>query len=142
MKTPLKVIFDSNVWISFAIGKRLDELKKTFSHQKIEIFVCQKLFYEVSKTIRKSKFVKYISPDRIQMLLEIMQACYWADIEEQISISRDPNDNFLLDLSETINADFLITGDNDLLVLKKHKHTNIISFNSFMAILETISNTV
>jgi len=138
MAPPLKVIFDSNIWISFAIGKRLDELKMTFSHPKIEIFVCRKLFYEVSKTVRKSKFVKYISPDRSQMLLEIMQACHWTDIEEQISISRDPNDNFLLDLSETINADFLITGDNDLLVLKKYKHTNIISFNSFMAILDTI----
>ena len=133
------VIFDSNIWISFAIGKRLNELKIALTHPNVKVFVCRKLLWEVSGTIQKSKFAKYISPERRQMLLELMEACHCVEIEGQITISRDPNDDFLLDLATKINADYLITRDNDLLVLKKYQQTNIVSFSSFMAILDIIS---
>ena len=135
---PQRIIFDSNIWISFAIGKRLNELKEVFLNPNVRIFVCRKLVWEVSISIEKPKLSKYISPDRRAMLLYLMDVCPNVDIEEQISISRDPNDNFLLDLAVKINADYLITGDNDLLVLKNYRHTTIVSFSSFMAILDTI----
>jgi len=132
------VIFDSNIWISFAIGKRLNELKTALTHPNVKVYICKKLLREVSGTIQKSKFLKYISFERRQMLLELMKACYCVEIVEQVQISRDPNDNFLLDLAVKVNAGYLITGDQDLLILKKYHQTNIISFNSFLAILDTI----
>ena len=140
MHKSIRVIFDSNIWISFAIGKRLSELNIAFRHPKIKIFVCRKLITEVHKTTQKTKLSKYILPERREMLLELMESCHWVNIEEQITISRDPNDNFLLDLAAKINADFLITGDKDLLVLKNYLHTNIISFNSFISILDIINS--
>jgi len=133
-----RVIFDSNIWVSFAIGKRLEGLKITFADPNIEIFVCQKLLREVREAVLKPKLSKYISADRRKMLLEIMEACHFTSIEEQASISRDPNDNYLLDLVAKTNADFLITGDNDLLVLKKYRQTAIVTFSSFMTILDII----
>jgi len=133
-----RIIFDSNIWISFAIGKRLNELKAALTHPNVMVFVCWKLLREVGGTVQKSKFAKYVSQNRKQMLLELMEACHCVEIEEQISISRDPNDNFLLDLAAKVNADYLVTGDNDLLIIRKYQRTNIVSFNSFMAILDTI----
>ena len=134
----IRVIFDANIWISFAIGKRLRELKITFAHSKVKIFVCRKLLREVSETLKKPKLLAYISPDRKNMLLEIMQACQCVNVMEQTDMARDPKDNYLLDMASTVNADFLITGDKDLLVIKNHQHTNIVSFVSFMAVLETL----
>jgi putative PIN family toxin of toxin-antitoxin system len=133
-----RVIFDSNIWVSFAIGKRLDELKTILTHPQVEIFVCQKLLWEVKVVIQKPKLVKYISQERQKMLLDLMQACQHVNIVEQISISRDPNDDYLLDLITTTGADFLVTGDNDLLVLKNHQKANIVSFASFMAVIDTL----
>ena len=138
MRNPsIRVIFDSNIWISFAIGKRLKELKMALTHPKVEVFVCQKLLWEVRATTHKPKLLKYISQDRQKMLIDLMQACQSVNIEEQISISRDPNDDYLLDLSVTADADFLVTGDNDLLILKNYHNTNIVSFTSFMAVIAT-----
>jgi len=130
-----RVIFDSNIWVSFAIGKRLNELKLALTHPKIEVLVCRKLLWEVSVVIQKPKLLKYISQDRQKMLIDLMRACQYVNIEEQISISRDPSDDYLLDLAVTANADFLVTGDNDLLILKNCQNTSIVSFASFMAIL-------
>ena len=133
-----RVIFDSNIWVSFAIGKRLNELKMALTQPKVEVFVCQKLLWEVRVTTQKPKLRKYISQDRQKMLLELMKACQCVNIVEQISISRDPNDDYLLDLAATVGADFLVTGDNDLLILKNYRNTNIVSFASFMAVIDTL----
>ena len=133
-----RVIFDSNIWISFAIGKRLNELRIALTHPKVEVFVCQKLLWEVRVTTQKPKLLKYISQDRQKMLLELMRACQCVDIVEQISISRDPNDDYLLDLAVIVEADFLVTGDKDLLIFKNYQNTNIVSFASFMAIIDTL----
>ena len=133
-----RVIFDSNIWVSFAIGKRLNELKMALTHSKVEVFVCQKLLWEVRATIQKPKLCKYISHDRQKMLLELIKACQCVNIVEQISISRDPSDDYLLDLAATAGADFLVTGDNDLLILKNYRNTNIVSFSSFMAVIDTL----
>ena len=46
---------------------------------------------------------------------------------EKPAICRDPDDNNILWLAQDIAADLIITGDQDLLVLKKFKNTQIIS---------------
>ena len=40
------------------------------------------------------------------------------DIQSVVTVCRDPKDNYLLALAKDAKADFLITGDQDLLVLK------------------------
>lgn len=52
-------------------------------------------------------------------------------VNNEPSLCRDPKDNFLLGLSEISKADYLITGDNDLLILKKYKKTEIITIKEF-----------
>ena len=135
-----RVIFDSNIWVSFAIGKRLNELSAALTHPNVEVFVCQKLLWEVREVVQKPKLLKYISSERRKLLFDLMQACRCMKIVEQVSISRDPNDDYLLDLVSTTNADYLVTGDSDLLVLRNYQNTNIISFSSFMAVLDTFCN--
>jgi putative PIN family toxin of toxin-antitoxin system len=46
-------------------------------------------------------------------------------------ICRDPKDDYLLALAKAAKADLLITGDDDLLVLKKHGKTRILKPAAF-----------
>ena len=133
-----RVIFDANVWVSFAIGKRLDELRVALTHPRVKVFICQKLLWEVRGVVQKPKLLKYISRDRQKLLFDLMQSCQCMKIVEQVSVSRDPNDDYLLDLAIVTGADYLVTGDSDLLVLKNYQNTNIVSFSSFMAVLDTL----
>ncbi|MDR0613878.1 MAG: putative toxin-antitoxin system toxin component, PIN family [Dysgonamonadaceae bacterium] len=131
----MKIILDSNIWISFAIGKRLLELEYVFNQSDICIYTCYQLHREVNVTLQKPKLQKYISIERRKVLLDYMATCPTAIIEAQTTHCRDPKDNFLLSLAQTVRADFLITGDNDLLVLKRHFSTVIVSFNDFISLL-------
>ena len=44
---------------------------------------------------------------------------------------RDVKDLYLLSFAETIQADYILTGDKDLLVLESHQQTRIITYSEF-----------
>lgn len=50
----------------------------------------------------------------------------------KVNICRDKKDNQVLDLCVVGKADYLVTGDKDLLVLKKFKKTKIVSPREFI----------
>lgn len=52
-----------------------------------------------------------------------------------ITICRDPKDNYLLSLAKDGKADYLITGDQDLLILEKFEQTSICLLNQFLRCL-------
>lgn len=54
-------------------------------------------------------------------------------VESKTNKCRDPKDNFLLSLSIDGKADFLVTGDSDLLILKKIENTQIVSWAEFIS---------
>jgi predicted nucleic acid-binding protein len=56
-------------------------------------------------------------------------------IKSSVILSRDKKDNYLLALARDVGADFLITGDKDLLVLKQFENTVIISLTEFLKYL-------
>jgi uncharacterized protein len=58
-------------------------------------------------------------------------------IESQsiVSACRDPKDNYLLALAKDSNADFLITGDQDLLILENFDLTKIVTYQDFLKIV-------
>jgi len=53
-------------------------------------------------------------------------------VQAKIEICRDPKDNFLLSLSVDGNADFILTGDKDLLELTTFEGTKIVSITAFL----------
>ncbi|MFM6608803.1 MAG: putative toxin-antitoxin system toxin component, PIN family, partial [Dolichospermum sp.] len=73
----------------------------------------------VSTRIYKPKFDKYISNTEREDFLEVIKKySQFIEIKSQINICRDADDNKFLDLAKDSNAEFLITGDQDLLSLK------------------------
>ena len=62
----------------------------------------------------------------------VNQRVEFVDIVSEISICRDKKDNFLLSLAVDGKADYLITGDADLLELEKMGSTKIITLKKFI----------
>lgn len=55
------------------------------------------------------------------------------EIAETIKICRDPKDDKLLELASSGKADFLVTGDNDMLVLNPFRGIEIITPRDFLS---------
>lgn len=53
------------------------------------------------------------------------------EVKSTVFICRDPKDDFLLELAKDGKADYLLTGDKDLLIIGKMDKTVIIKINDF-----------
>lgn len=114
------IVIDTNVLLSAALSpngtarKALDKAYKDF-----KIAQSEETYQELNTRIYKRKFDKYISDEDRQYLLDIVKKySQFIQIKSQINICRDPDDNKFLELAKDSNAEFLITGDGDLLSLK------------------------
>lgn len=54
---------------------------------------------------------------------------------EAPGVCRDPDDDYLLGCAVAGGADYLVTGDHDLLTLRRHQSVGILSAREFLAIL-------
>jgi putative PIN family toxin of toxin-antitoxin system len=128
-----RIIIDTNLWISFLITKdfaKIDEI--LFSRRGILVF-SQELLDEFLEVAKRPKFRRFFSTTDIEELLEtIDEYADFVKVQTQIEICRDPKDNFLLSLSVDGNADYLLTGDKDLLELTKFGETTIITISDFL----------
>ncbi|MBD2599406.1 MULTISPECIES: putative toxin-antitoxin system toxin component, PIN family [Microcystis] len=111
-KPPIKVIIDTNLWISFLIGK---QLAKTL----LPIFSPQ-LLNEINLVTKRPKLQKHFPQSKVQELLELVNIIgLCIETKSKINICRNAKDNYLLALAKDSQADFLITGDQDLLILQQ-----------------------
>ncbi len=128
-----RIIIDTNLWISFLITKdftKLDEI--IFSRDGILVF-SQELLDEFLDVARRPKFRRFFSPTDIEEILEtVNEYADFVKVKTTIEVCRDQKDNFLLSLSIDGNADFLLTGDKDLLDLAKFGETTIITISDFL----------
>jgi uncharacterized protein len=123
----VSIVIDTNVWLSYFLGKHTRAyIDQILIEPCIEIIISENSMQELGEVLNRPKFQKIISKQQIENLLEIIQKrSIFIDVVSSIQLSRDSKDDFLLSLCLDGNADYLLTGDEDLLVLKIFKHTSI-----------------
>lgn len=136
----IRVVIDTNIWISFLIGKSLIGLTDAIITNRVLILFSDKLFKELSEVLTRPKFKKYFSASTIETLIAILhEKVELIDITEYFNNCRDKKDNFLLDLAVSGRANYLVTGDADLLILNPFHNIEIISYKMFQNIIDTQS---
>ncbi len=122
-----KIILDTNVIFSAILfDKKVEEvfLKVLENKDNFEVYRSLEITKELELKLKSSKFLNYRKFDlkQVEQILEeyYKQTHFIQNIKKnKIKTSRDLDDNKFLDLATQIEANFLITGDKDLLVLKK-----------------------
>lgn len=64
-----RVIFDTNVWISFLIGKRLLFIKNYIADGQITIIITQQLLDEIKYVTRRERMKKYFPKESVHELI-------------------------------------------------------------------------
>jgi putative PIN family toxin of toxin-antitoxin system len=109
---------------------KLDEI--IFSRNGLLVF-SDELLNEVLEVARWPKFRRFFSNVDIEELLEtIDEYAEFVSVKSSTTVCRDPKDNFLLSLSLEGKADYLLTGDKDLLELIQFGNTSIITIADFL----------
>lgn len=131
------VVLDTNIWVSAIIwGGIPDEIISLQEQRKIEIASSRKLLSELENTFNKKK---------IQTKLEVLQlttSSAFSLVYESVNIYsieelivpelRDPDDTIVLATAIAANAEVIITGDRDLLILQEYQNMQIMTATDFL----------
>jgi putative PIN family toxin of toxin-antitoxin system len=123
----MKIVLDSNIFISSFYWK--GNPRKVFervTNDFDELYITDEILNEVFAVMSKKKFAssKNEINDYIRIIESFSIKLYPTHQIEKIS--RDHDDDKILQCGLAGNVDYIITGDNDLLVLKEYMGIKII----------------
>lgn len=136
----LNVVFDTVVFVRSLINPYSRWGEAVFrSSDRYRLFFSQPVLEEILEVLHRPeltrKFRTLQGLDRSTVLLLLDQA-ELVDIPEIEPISRDPKDDKFLVTAREARADYLVTEDEDLLVLKEYEGVKIINTETFLSVLE------
>jgi uncharacterized protein len=131
----MRVVVDTNVFVSLLIrpGDTFVALAE-FLDQNATVLYSADTLTELIDVLRRQKFARYTTAEEAAAFVEWLAAeGELVAVDRDVSGSRDPADDKFLALSVAGKAEYLVTGDKDLLVLKKIGAALIVSPSEFLA---------
>jgi len=127
----MKIVIDTNVILSAFLTQGLSSRVLDITIDKHNIFISQWIIDEVSDKL-KNKF--NIPSNSLSQTLNFIKSVFNIINPEGPlpEICRDKDDNNILHLAKYVKADIIITGDKDLLILKKYNNIAIVNPREFM----------
>lgn len=114
----VKFVIDANVLISAAFGGiPLEAVGKAFSVGKV--YLSPDIVLEVEETVHR--LTPKLGVEKAKVMFELWKRfhslCEVHKPSRKVVVCRDPKDDAYLSLCAEVMADFLVTGDKDLLVV-------------------------
>lgn len=135
----MKIVLDANVVIAAFASRGLCESVMELCLHSHEIVLSEELLEEIVRNLRqKIKLPGNIVEDISKLLRE--QASMVSSVPFAAEVCRDPDDVKILGLAVAANADYIVTGDKDLLVLKKFQGVPIVTPRLFSDIIHGEKN--
>lgn len=126
----MKIIFDTNVLLSALLFSGFSTKVYDFCVVRYNVISSDWLFDELEeKLLGKFKLSEEQTENYLDLLHERMAVVH--PFNELPNACRDADDNHVLQLADYVQADCIITGDKDLLVLEKFQNTLILSPRAF-----------
>ena len=135
----LKAVIDTNIWVSALItAGNPKKLLDAWLIDSLFIVVYPQWLIDELRTIpSKPRLVARIHPDDVHNLItHIEEDGFLVEPEQVSALSRDPKDDVFLACAAAAQADYLVTGDDDLLCLHKYRDTQIVTPAQFLQILQ------
>ncbi|HBK97964.1 MAG TPA: putative toxin-antitoxin system toxin component, PIN family [Microcoleaceae bacterium UBA10368] len=129
-----RFVVDTNVLISALLFNNSVPFRAIELAEKQGIILySEATLNELEQVLNRKKFNKYLSlEDRQVFLLKFISASELVSITEKIAVCRDEKDHKFLELAVSGNANVIVTGDLDLLVLNPFQSVEIITPDIFI----------
>lgn len=144
----MRVVLDLNVFVSALIGR--PATRSIFDHWRDEHFIVvlsSQLVSELMAVLARPKIQRYITEsDAIELVRLLKEHAEVVVPKVRLDLSRDTKDNILLEVAASAQADYLVTGDKDLLddprliqTMREEYAVAVIPPNLFLRLLEHAS---
>jgi len=140
MGEKVRVVFDTNVWVSILFNKVLaKDILPLIRKKRIDIFISEELLKELARVLTYPKIESILTKAQLDpkiVLTSILESVTYVRAEEAVrEVEEDPADNRVLECALSANADFVVSGDRHLLNLGEYKGIKILKARKFLAIV-------
>jgi uncharacterized protein len=139
MKNEVRYVFDTNVLISallFENSKPAQALRYALANG--EVLLSLDLLEELNEVLGRERFNRYLTTEEREEFLEaLIEQAVLVEITENVQECRDPKDDKVLELALNGEAQYIITGDRDLLVLNPFRDVLVITADEFLKTIES-----
>ncbi|MBI2137721.1 putative toxin-antitoxin system toxin component, PIN family [Candidatus Woesearchaeota archaeon] len=138
---PLKLILDTNTIVSaFFWEENEAELFRKIEEGRAELCITIEILKEVEEVIKRPKFNEVMkkavsTPDQIMQKISSLSHLIIAP-KLNTKLCRDEKDNKFLECAESAKADYIVSGDEDLLSLKEYKGIPIVRTLEVLQLVE------
>jgi len=134
MRNEVRYVFDTNVIISallFENSKPAQGLRYALTNG--DVLLSLDLLEELNEVLRRKRFDRYVtSEEREEFLEALIERAMLVEITRNVQECRDPKDDKVLELALNGEAQYIITGDRDLLILHPFRDVFVITVDEFL----------
>lgn len=105
---------------------------------RIEIATCAMQLRELAEVLNRPRIRKYIPEAQAEEFIDLLlDVVLMVEPEQGPPLCRDPKDDYLLYTAMAAKADYLVSGDNDLLSISSIGNTQIITYKDLDAVMNS-----
>jgi len=129
-----RCVFDTNVLVSALLFDQSTPAQAFFAALHAgEILVSADAIAELNAVLSREKFARYVSEEeRARFLQSLLHEAQLVEIREKVRASRDPKDDKFLELAMNGEADYIVSGDEDLVSLDQFRGIPILTSDRFL----------
>ena len=133
------LLVDSNVWVSYLLHSRpAAELFAELQRRNIRVFLCPAIVADLRRAPQRKKLAGRINQGDVEGLLGLLMQNGEVVVPEMgPPVCRDPDDDNILYTARSAGAEFIVTGDKDLLVLGQFHGCRIVNMREMLGILRS-----
>jgi putative PIN family toxin of toxin-antitoxin system len=129
----MRVVVDTNVFVSAALkDKSLPSLALHLATQRGVLLKSAATETQLLEVVARPYLAKLIAQPTSDWFRQLMANAEFVAITQKIAACRDSTDDKFLELAVSGHADFILTGDEDLLVLNPFRGITIVSPATFV----------
>jgi uncharacterized protein len=138
MSNKARYVFDTNVIVSsllFENGNPSTAFRYALKHG--EVLLSLELLEELSDVLGRKKFDRFVTrEERDEFLEAFVERAILVEIIEKVQECRDPKDDKILELALNGRAEYIVSGDKDLLVLNPFRNVKIVTAEEFLRVVQ------
>jgi putative PIN family toxin of toxin-antitoxin system len=142
----MRAVVDTNVLVSalISVGSPPDQVLQAWRRGAFELVISLPLLDELERVLPRAKIasrVRWTDQRLASFVGQLRRKATVVNPKEPLEvITGDPDDNRVLEAAAEGGADYIVTGDGDLLDLARYETTGIVTPARFLAILTEATN--
>ncbi len=122
----MKIVFDTNVWISAMLWNRsvANKLFKLLLEHEVSIYTSYELLVECKKVLERD----FPESNMKEILNELLESSVYIQVYDKVDVvANDKSDNIIIECALAASADFIISYDKHLLNIVEYRNIRVIT---------------